>query len=162
MAKYSVEFSCGHTETVQLFGKTAERDRKIEWYEDYGCCSACCAAKKDAERKAANDAAAEKSAELALPELTGSEKQIAWANTIRVNELSQFDERSASVLKQVSVLSEAAQQEISDAILLQRSELVAKIEAKFWIDNRDGQIHLNRQRLLDASPTAASEMQAAK
>lgn len=162
MAKYSVEFSCGHTETVQLFGKTSERDRKIEWYENHGCCSACYAAKKDAERKAANDAASEKSAELALPELTGSEKQIAWANTIRVNELTEFDERSARVLKKVSVLSPAAQQEILDAILLQRSELVAKTEAKFWIDNRDGQIRLNQQRLLDASPTAASEMQTAK
>ena len=29
--KYDVRFSCGHTHTVELFGKSADRERKIKW-----------------------------------------------------------------------------------------------------------------------------------
>lgn len=39
--KYEVEMSCGHTETIQLFGKCADRERKIEWLERYGLCEEC-------------------------------------------------------------------------------------------------------------------------
>lgn len=39
--KYSVNFSCGHTETVELFGKTKDRDAKIAWFERSGVCSCC-------------------------------------------------------------------------------------------------------------------------
>ena len=28
--KYEVKMSCGHTETIQLFGKTADRERRID------------------------------------------------------------------------------------------------------------------------------------
>ena len=39
--KYEVKFSCGHTETVSLFGKTAERERKLQYFADQGLCSHC-------------------------------------------------------------------------------------------------------------------------
>lgn len=57
MAKYQVTFSC-----------------EIAWYEENGLCPECCKKKITAEAE-----------EMGLPELTGSEKQIAWANTIREN-----------------------------------------------------------------------------
>ena len=47
--KYDVKFSCGHTETVELFGKNADRQRKIAWFEESGLCSKCYAEKKAAE-----------------------------------------------------------------------------------------------------------------
>ena len=31
--KYDVTYSCGHTGTVELYGKTSERESKIRWYE---------------------------------------------------------------------------------------------------------------------------------
>ena len=31
--KYDVTFSCGHTATIELFGPTKDRERKISWYE---------------------------------------------------------------------------------------------------------------------------------
>ena len=34
--KYTLTYSCGHTGTVQLYGKTEERERKIKYYEEYG------------------------------------------------------------------------------------------------------------------------------
>ena len=31
--KYDITYSCGHTGTVELYGKTSERESKIRWYE---------------------------------------------------------------------------------------------------------------------------------
>mgnify|MGYP000299224128 FL=1 len=39
--KYTVTFSCGHEATVDLFGKTSERERRITWYEKEGICPDC-------------------------------------------------------------------------------------------------------------------------
>lgn len=47
--KYEVTFSCGHTHTVELFGKTSDRERKIKYYETYGVCPDCYKAQKTAE-----------------------------------------------------------------------------------------------------------------
>lgn len=52
MAKYKVDFSCGHTETIELVGKYKERERKIAYYEECGCCSACYREKKRLEMEA--------------------------------------------------------------------------------------------------------------
>lgn len=50
MAKYTVKFSCGHTEEISLVGKVSERERKIDYYERYGLCSECYKCKKNAEK----------------------------------------------------------------------------------------------------------------
>lgn len=39
--KYNVRFSCGHTETKELFGKVSERERRIAWWEQSGICTNC-------------------------------------------------------------------------------------------------------------------------
>lgn len=49
MAKYDVTFSCGHKGTVQLMGKTADRERKLARYANNGLCPECYKAKKLAE-----------------------------------------------------------------------------------------------------------------
>lgn len=41
MAKYKVTFSCGHTDTVELGGKHAERERKLKWLSENGSCKDC-------------------------------------------------------------------------------------------------------------------------
>lgn len=72
MAKYDVTYACGHTETVELFGKTSERERKIEWMEGNCLCPSCYKEKQQKEAEAFD-----------LPELTGTPKQVAWAEKIR-------------------------------------------------------------------------------
>ncbi|MCI0696760.1 hypothetical protein L0337_32740 [candidate division KSB1 bacterium] len=52
MAKYQINFSCGHDEQRELFGATKERQRKIEYFEQYGDCSACFKKRKESEREA--------------------------------------------------------------------------------------------------------------
>ena len=37
MAQYTVEHTCGHTYTYQLYGKTSERERKMEWLAGQDC-----------------------------------------------------------------------------------------------------------------------------
>lgn len=54
--KYEVRFSCGHTETVELSGKNADRQRKIAWFEASGLCSRCYAEQKSAEMAEGFDA----------------------------------------------------------------------------------------------------------
>lgn len=71
MAKYTITHACGHTEDVNLFGKLADRERKIAYLESIDC------------RSCWDAAQAAKAREAGLPELTGSPKQIAWANGIR-------------------------------------------------------------------------------
>ena len=85
--KYTVTFSCGHEATVDLFGKTSERERRITWYEKEGICPDCYRKMKEDERRQADAelaAYADKiEVEYNLPELEGTEKQVAWARKIR-------------------------------------------------------------------------------
>lgn len=53
--KYDVTFSCGHTEVVELFGKCSERDRKIDYYKNYGICKACYYEQKSIEMSINNE-----------------------------------------------------------------------------------------------------------
>jgi len=39
--KYNITFSCGHTGTVELFGKDKERHKKLEYFQENGLCSEC-------------------------------------------------------------------------------------------------------------------------
>ena len=39
--KYDVTFSCGHTEVVELYGKSEDRETKIAYYGKSGICRKC-------------------------------------------------------------------------------------------------------------------------
>ena len=92
MAKYDVKFSCGHTETISLIGPVAERERKIKYFEEYGVCSECYKKQKEAEREKQNAENSQKASEYGMSELQGTPKQIAWANTIRVQTAKDIQE----------------------------------------------------------------------
>jgi len=49
MAKYDVTYKCGHTGTVELFGKQTDRDSKLEWYKNTAVCPDCYNAEKYAD-----------------------------------------------------------------------------------------------------------------
>lgn len=52
MAKYQIDFSCGHTEQRELYGPTKERQRKIEYFERSGDCTECYKARMRAQKDA--------------------------------------------------------------------------------------------------------------
>ena len=84
MAQYEVKFSCGHTGIIQLFGKETDRQRKISWYEKHGLCPECHRKQQEEAKKAVAEKAAAEASKFGLPELTGTPKQIAWADEIRL------------------------------------------------------------------------------
>ncbi|MBO5449823.1 MAG: hypothetical protein J5994_10940 [Ruminococcus sp.] len=39
--KYDITYSCGHTGTVELFGKSDDRHRRLEWLKENALCPEC-------------------------------------------------------------------------------------------------------------------------
>lgn len=96
MAHYDITHTCGHDERIELFGKTSERERRIEWLQERPCTecwkkerAAEAEARKNKEaamivEKLGNDAAdAVNALSNATCTLEGSAKQVAWAEDIR-------------------------------------------------------------------------------
>ena len=106
--KYYVTFRCGHEGEVNLYGKAAERDRRIAWYEEEGICPDCYRKMKEEERRKADEelaAYADKiETEYNLPELEGTEKQIAWARKIRAGAIKNFEANEGWLFKEFIAL----------------------------------------------------------
>lgn len=75
MAKYTVTHTCGHRSDRTLYGKHSERDRKLAWWAGQPC--AVCIRAEETRRAQAH------AGTRSLPDLIGTEKQIAWAERIR-------------------------------------------------------------------------------
>lgn len=73
--KHTITHACGHTITHDIFGRVRDRDGKERWLAERPCLSCC--------REGENAANAQAAAKAGLPALTGSEKQVAWATTVR-------------------------------------------------------------------------------
>lgn len=79
--KYDVTYSCGHTATVELFGKSEDRERKLHWMEAEGMCPDCYNAwlREENDRKVR-----EALGDISLPQLTAkSDNQLAYAEIKR-------------------------------------------------------------------------------
>jgi hypothetical protein len=97
MAKYEITHTCcGVIETVQIYGPERDRDRRAAWLADKQC--ATCLANARAAENAASAAA---NASAGLPVLEGSEKQVAWAETIRAELLPKLDSARAKRVPQL-------------------------------------------------------------
>ena len=117
MAWYNITYSCGHTERVQLYGPHRDRESYIEYASRAKFCPDCYRAKKDEERRQENERAASLAGEIGLGALTGSEKQVAWATTIRQRALEEALRAGGIKEKIVPLLNH-------------------ETSAKWWIDNR--------------------------
>lgn len=150
MAWYTINYTCGHTERVQLYGAHKDRNAKIEAMERRAC--------PECEAKAAQEQAASDG----LPALTGSDKQISWAADIRARWLA--DGLSKDVKGLVNALvdeleavtddPETAKRLMSEALTSlgadadwtaydpakaqdgYRARAASHAAAKWWIDNR--------------------------
>lgn len=122
MAKYEIKHICGHTATHDIVGTNVnnERTRKADRLADQDCAT-CYEAKKAAARAA--DLASAKSATADLIPLKGSDKQVAWAITIRAQAIAAVDAMIGN-----ATLNEQ-QSKIMDA-------LRGQADASWWIDRR--------------------------
>lgn len=89
--KYEITYSCGHTGTVELFGNSKEREKKIANIEKYRVCPDCAKAANEQQTKAVKTAG--------LPDLKGTAKQITWAD-----DLHHFKHLSAITTCQCSII----------------------------------------------------------
>ena len=109
-----ITHSCGYTQKHEVAGFfAADADREARRLERQRCGS-CYRERREA--KTAGDQAA--LAGIDLPALAGSDKQVSWATTIRV-------ERPAALLRK-------------DPEAVQRFAAIA--EAKWWIDHRSADL----------------------
>lgn len=104
---------CGTTYRVQMYGKMKDREWKVENWKGY--CQEC----KDKFSREQLEQAQKESEEMGLPELTGTEKQIAWATKIRAEMVANQEHLSAE------------ESVVLDIIIQKR------LSAGWWIDHRD-------------------------
>lgn len=129
--KYTVTYSCGHSGTVELFGPERDRERKLEWYQEHAVCPECYARQQTEERAAIES-------QYDLPALTGSDKQIAWAEKIRAGFLAERGQ--AETVKSNPNLP----QDVFDRYYGQMQEFFGEFfgesSASAWIDRRNGKL----------------------
>ena len=120
MAQYEIRYTCGHTESIQLYGKEVEREREISRREA-GLCKECWIAE---QRKAA-EAVVASVKDSGLAPLVGSPKQVAWAEEIRARF---FAEHGQKMAEGAAVNAYAAQFQ---------EYLKNKEDAVYWIETRN-------------------------
>lgn len=132
--QYTITHTCGHSETVDIYGTNShgERERKAEWMRSQPC--------QDCRRTTETAQALESAQARGLPTLTGSEKQIAWAERIRAAFVARMTDeiaKNARVLSREDAERAAQQAEWTRAALT--AAVSAQTSAAWWIDHREGE-----------------------
>lgn len=136
MPKYTVTFACGHTDVVKLTGPRHTREWIVE-NKKSELCPDCYKAQIEAKREEERAAALDEAKEQDLPALVGTEKQVAWAVTIRQKFVALLDRG----LQEVQIRPEI------DKVLTQRAieSVYCETEAHWWIEN--GRIQTTREAM---------------
>lgn len=138
MAKYTVTHSCGHDQEHQLYGPGRDRERKLAWLETTQC-SDCWREQRDTDRDEASAVAASQAEDEGLPELSGSAKQIAWAETIRMAVIKDLDAFEALVTENAKKAGKELPPDEWELWRRAVDEIRGETAARWWIDNRDEQ-----------------------
>ena len=148
MAKAEIECTCPECGAKHTWSVICHNRREADNWEQYHAddtdrlCPACYTKAKAKERaeahEAENKAAAETAGKLGLHELSGSEKQIAWANTIRQQAI---DKALASAGGSLANLNDKGRAFVAGVLAKMSAE------AKWWIDHRDYAAHLVREEI---------------
>lgn len=129
MAWYYGSYSCGHEGRTNVIGPVKDRQWKVD-QEFEKLCPECWEKHLEEERERMKREAAVKAVEMELPELTGTEKQVDWAMTIR----QQFIDATSSMIDigRYGVLS-ITTEEVAKAM---DHILTTKTQARWFIDKR--------------------------
>lgn len=139
---------CGktfHPTAVKYNRKDA--DEWEAWAADhYTMCSECELAQREADRKAANAEAAEVAEANGWCELKGTDKQVAWAQTLRATLMSTFDdivkkaesdyEKFCRTRPDASEELKQKNKSVIDALPVVRRYILSQGTASWFIDNR--------------------------
>lgn len=151
MAHYDITHTCGHDERIELFGKTSERESRIEWLQERPC-TECWKKERKAEAEArknkeaamiveklGNDAAdAINAISNATRTLEGSAKQVAWAEDIRAKCVTEILDRLHNLVARIPGKATAQQSaEFTARCKAIASVIANETSAAWWIENRD-------------------------
>lgn len=120
MALTTITYACGHTTEAQMYGKHEDRARALAAMANHDC-AACRAAGSD---------------------LTGSEKQVAWAMDIRAKQMPKALAAHAEWSGKLSAspAPEAAKAHVQAALDAALAEIIERKSAKAWIENSDASV----------------------
>lgn len=122
MPKYRIKMSCGHVQEVTVSGSANERERQISYLERFGDCDECIERKREKDMLQAQEEAIGKN----WPALTGTEKQIKWAEVIRKTKIRELEEF-------VTIFCQANITEAGDIL----RKISRNSSAKWWIEHRN-------------------------
>lgn len=125
--QYTIKHTCGHSEVVQIYGTNShgERERKSSWMESKPC--------RECERVAQTATAKTQAEAMGLPTLTGSEKQVAWAESLRAEVVRLITKR---VDEQAARTPVDREHEVVAARSAFAEAIAKHTDARWWIDNR--------------------------
>jgi len=116
--KVDVKYACGHLEVRQVYGSWKERERLIAYLSRQVC--------PECRHKQEMQEAKKLEAEFSLPEFEiGSEKQKAWATSIRAEWVKRMLESAERFADKAGVVREALIEAAS-----------TKKSAVWWVENR--------------------------
>jgi hypothetical protein len=136
-----VKHACEHTVLYPFYG-----DDDFAWGDraqqlSQGICRLCAAIEQKEEQRKKAVQAHHYAKERGLPPLEGSEKQVAWAETVRLSAFGAIDK----VLKWVDEVNEEAEREdpdywytVQQGVKRSITYLEEQTDAKWWIDHRHG------------------------
>lgn len=144
MAWYDGTYSCGCEGRTNIIGPTKNR----EWIRERHfekLCPECWGKKVIEDREIANKEAKKSAKEMELPQLQGTEKQVAWANTLRQKMIDTFEKRIDSAEQKMSACTDANSLE-KFKINVERLRktfnfvLEIKVSSAWYIDTRNTDI----------------------
>lgn len=157
--KYDGTYACGHTGTIDVFGKNDYREWKIK-NEFSGFCPECRKEKLEKERAEALEKAKKQAEEMKLPQLLGTEKQVAWAERIRADFVAYAENQLEKAVEIAADMKEKNPKEPqkydNQVAIIEKAfeEVLNNPNAKFWIENREKRAFYNavkevHERLVD-------------
>jgi len=144
MSWYDLNYACGHTDRMQIYGPTNDRQRQAD-AESRKLCPNCWRQQQDDRNAAAALAASCDAAAAGLPDLTGSPRQIAWAETIRQTMLAELVPAANTDRTRLAVAEGAhgmiaaddpRWQQLNDYAQALSAGYRRQSSAKWWIDHR--------------------------
>lgn len=127
-------FSCGHEDSVEVGGYSDEYRQQAALGKFEGLCPHCQQKKIEEEREKEREEARKVASELNLPDLTGSEKQIKWALSIR-NKVVEDLKPSIDYAKKL--FEKDSSNIVAKAYAKMGKDFINIQDSSKWIDYRD-------------------------
>lgn len=135
---------CGHTADHKIHASKVPGpvEDRVKWIAANKLCPDCDQQATQQAREKAATKAAEKAQEYGLPPLSGSAKQVAWAQQIRMETVEECERKLGFPVSELPQKEEDERLRIAQAIT---DQLWGQTRAAWWIDCRDHALYQVRK-----------------